>query len=47
MAYTSANTNMTASTGLTPGMQTYYNRCLLYTSTSPRERQKYRMPSSA
>lgn len=31
MAYTSANTNMTASTGLTPGMQTYYNRELLRT----------------
>ena len=31
MAYTSTNTNMTASTGLTPGMQTYYNRELLRT----------------
>ena len=31
MAYTSANTNMTASAGLTPGMQTYYNRELLRT----------------
>ena len=31
MAYTSANTNMPASTGLTPGMQTYYNRELLRT----------------
>ena len=24
-----------------------YNICLLYTSPSPRDRQKYRMPSSA
>ena len=31
MAYTSENTNMTGSTGLTPGMQTYYNRELLRT----------------
>ena len=31
MEYTSTNTNMTASTGLTPGMQTYYNRELLRT----------------
>ncbi|MBE5798985.1 MAG: N4-gp56 family major capsid protein [Clostridiales bacterium] len=31
MAYTSENTNMTASGGLTPGMQTYYNRELLRT----------------
>lgn len=31
MAYTSENTNMTASAGLTPGMQTYYNRELLRT----------------
>lgn len=29
MAYTNTNTNMTNSTGLTPGMQTYYNRTLL------------------
>ena len=27
--YTNTNTNMTTSTGLTPGMQTYYNRVLL------------------
>ena len=31
MAYTSENTNMTGSTGLTPGMQTYYNRELMRT----------------
>ena len=31
MAFTSENTNMTASAGLTPGMQTYYNRELLRT----------------
>ncbi|HIU14932.1 MAG TPA: N4-gp56 family major capsid protein [Candidatus Ventricola intestinavium] len=31
MAYTSKDTNMTGSTGLTPGMQTYYNRELLRT----------------
>jgi len=31
MAYTAENTNMTASAGLTPGMQTYYNRELLRT----------------
>ena len=31
MAYTSTNTNMTGSMGLTPGMQTYYNRELLRT----------------
>ena len=31
MAYTSENTNMTMSAGLTPGMQTYYNRELLRT----------------
>lgn len=31
MAYTSTDTNMTGSTGLTPGMQTYYNRELLRT----------------
>ena len=31
MAYTSENTNMTTSAGLTPGMQTYYNRELLRT----------------
>ena len=30
-AYTNTNTNMTTSTGLTPGMQTYYNRELLRT----------------
>ena len=29
MAYTNTNTNMTNGTGLTPGMQTYYNRTLL------------------
>lgn len=29
--YTNTNTNMTTSTGLTPGMQTYYNRELLRT----------------
>lgn len=29
MAYTNTDTNMTTSTGLTPGMQTYYNRELL------------------
>ena len=31
MPYTNANTNMTTSAGLTPGMQTYYNRELLRT----------------
>ena len=31
MGYTSENTNMTGSAGLTPGMQTYYNRELLRT----------------
>jgi len=31
MSYTSENTNMTMSAGLTPGMQTYYNRELLRT----------------
>lgn len=31
MAYNAENTNMTASAGLTPGMQTYYNRELLRT----------------
>lgn len=31
MAYTNTDTNMTNSTGLTPGMQTYYNRELLRT----------------
>jgi len=31
MAFTNENTNMTASAGLTPGMQTYYNRELLRT----------------
>ena len=31
MAYTNTNTNMTTSAGLTPGMQTYYNRELLRT----------------
>lgn len=30
-AYTNTDTNMTTSTGLTPGMQTYYNRELLRT----------------
>lgn len=30
-AYTDTNTNMTTSAGLTPGMQTYYNRLLLQT----------------
>lgn len=30
-AYTNTNTNMTTSAGLTPGMQTYYNRELLRT----------------
>lgn len=29
MAYTNTDTNMTTSTGLAPGMQTYYNRELL------------------
>ena len=38
--------------GLTPGKTYYvwaytYNTCLLYTSPSPRDRQKSRMPSSA
>ena len=28
-------------------MNEYYNNCLLYTSPSPRDRQKSRMPSSA
>ena len=27
--------------------KTYYENCLLYTSPSPRDRQKSRMPSSA
>lgn len=31
MAYTNTDTNMTSSNGLTPGMQTYYNRELLRT----------------
>lgn len=31
MSYTDTNTNMTTSTGLAPGMQTYYNRQLLRT----------------
>lgn len=31
MPYTNTDTNMTTSTGLTPGMQTYYNRELLRT----------------
>lgn len=31
MPYTNTNTNMTTSAGLTPGMQTYYNRELLRT----------------
>jgi len=31
MSYTNTNTNMTTSAGLTPGMQTYYNRELLRT----------------
>ena len=31
MAYTNADTNMTTSAGLSPGMQTYYNRELLRT----------------
>ena len=31
MAYTNTDTNMTTSAGLTPGMQTYYNRQLLRT----------------
>ena len=31
MAYTNSDTNMTSSAGLTPGMQTYYNRELLRT----------------
>lgn len=31
MAYTNANTNMTTSSGLSEGMQTYYNRALLRT----------------
>lgn len=31
MAYTNTDTNMTTSAGLTPGMQTYYNRVLLKT----------------
>ena len=31
MPYTNADTNMTSSAGLTPGMQTYYNRELLRT----------------
>ena len=29
------------------GGSTVYRTCLLYTSPSPRDRQKYRMPSSA
>ena len=31
MSYTNTDTNMTMSAGLTPGMQTYYNRELLRT----------------
>ena len=30
-----------------PGLDSYGNSCLLYTSPSPRDRQKSRMPSSA
>ena len=33
--------------GLTRGLGTGMNDCLLYTSPSPRDRQKSRMPSSA
>ena len=29
------------------GIIDWFNSCLLYTSPSPRDRQKYRMPSSA
>ena len=33
--------------GWQAGLQAHYERCLLYTSPSPRDRQKSRMPSSA
>ena len=50
-AYTNTNTNMTTSTGLTPGMQTYYNRELLRTF-EPRLvhlqfGENYRMPMNS
>ena len=51
MAYTSTNTNMTASTGLTPGMQTYYNRELLRTFEPERVHlqfgDEHRMPENS
>ena len=31
----------------TPSLESYYNSCLLYTSPSPRDRTRSRMPSSA
>ena len=30
-----------------PGTESHFDNCLLYTSPSPRDRQKSRMPSSA
>ena len=41
------NGELVAEGGLTPEMPTEVINCLLYTSPSPRDRQKSRMPSSA
>ena len=44
---TSTATTTATSTATTTATSTSTNTCLLYTSPSPRDRQKYRMPSSA
>ena len=46
-AYSSGSANQVSGTGYTTGGNTLGSPCLLYTSPSPRDRQKSRMPSSA
>ena len=42
-----AKLNAKTKSGITPLMEAMHYNCLLYTSPSPRDRQKSRMPSSA
>ena len=45
---TGIQTNFTFASGYDPGyIDVYLNGCLLYTSPSPRDRTRSRMPSSA
>ena len=44
---TARNANILAATGMLVGVALTIYTCLLYTSPSPRDRTRYRMPSSA